>query len=141
MCRCSPFVYRLPTVTDMFPIVISRSRYLVISNLYSRPAVPVPFPFPAKIGARAVWVFSRPFPTTFIPRENYWPLPSSLPRPPPRHRAAPAWGPLSRRTAAATPQRVRVGVWDGAGWRLPSPTPVTTSVGGETGDGAGRPHS
>jgi hypothetical protein len=38
--------FRFPIVIVTFPIEIYRSRYPVISNSYSRPAVPVPFPFP-----------------------------------------------------------------------------------------------
>jgi hypothetical protein len=40
--------YQFPIVIEMFPIEIFRSRFPVISNSFSRPTIPVLFPFPAK---------------------------------------------------------------------------------------------
>jgi hypothetical protein len=42
-------IYLFPIVIGMFPIVISRFWYPVISDSFSRPASPLPFPFLLKI--------------------------------------------------------------------------------------------
>jgi hypothetical protein len=76
MCWCSRFKipipnYRFPTVIDIFPIEIFRSRYTVISNSFSRPTMPFPLTFPVKkIVMGMVKVFSRPFPTVYIPKSK-----------------------------------------------------------------------
>ena len=47
MCCVPDLSYRLPTVIDIFPTDMFRSRYPVISFLFSRPPFPFPFLFSA----------------------------------------------------------------------------------------------